>query len=95
MFLSDQTEFSVPAPPPSLRSFRSLTGFVALDFGEKFVRQQKIPALHRHQQVLFFPHDGREARNSVDGKNLRFLSRRRSLGRALPYIPQRAAEPWP
>lgn len=47
------------------RSFRPLTGFVALDFGEKFVRQQKIPALHRHQQVLFFPHDGREPQNSV------------------------------
>lgn len=34
-----------------------LTGFVALDFGEKLVSQQEIPTLHRHQQILFFPHD--------------------------------------
>lgn len=34
-----------------------LTGFVALDLGEKFVSKQKIPALHCHEQILFFSHN--------------------------------------
>lgn len=36
--------------------FSKLTAFVALDFGEKFVYQQKISTLHCHKQILFFPH---------------------------------------
>lgn len=48
-------------PPASVRSI--LTGFVALDFGEKFVCQQKISTLHCHQQILFFPHDNQRQTN--------------------------------
>lgn len=34
-----------------------LTRFVALDFREKLVSQEKIPALHCHEQILFFSHN--------------------------------------
>lgn len=46
-----------------------LTGFVALESWEEFVRLQKIPSLHCNQQILFFPHDNQRNKETATTKD--------------------------
>lgn len=57
------------------------------------MRQQKIPALHRHQQVLFFPHDGRETHNSVDGQTWAFCPAGDPSGARFPVLHRELLNP--
>lgn len=92
MLLSDQIEFSVPDPP---EASGHLLVLLHLTLERSLCASRRSPLFTATSRSCSFPMTAERDTQLSRRPNLRFVSRRRSFRRALPYIPQRAAEPWP